>query len=122
MKKLALLLALMFSLGTMVACGDKTTPETTTTEETTAEEVTLKGSAEGFGGPVEVEVVKSGDTITAVNVVNHSESTDDIAEVAEALETLPAAIVEANGTDGVEGVSGATYTSNAIIDAVNAAE
>ncbi len=131
MKKFALLMALVFCLGTLVACGnDTTTDETTTTETTTTEEATteeavesetLTGSAEGFGGPIEVEVVREGETITAVNVLNHSESVDDIAEVPTALEEVPAAIVEANGTDGVEVVSGATYTSNGIIEAVNAA-
>lgn len=130
MKKFALLMALVFTLGALVACNNDTTTEEpaateeVTTEETTVTEVeaeTLTGEAEGFGGPIEVEVVREGETITAVNVLNHSESVDDIAEVPTALEEVPAAIVEANGTDGVEVVSGATYTSNGIIEAVNAA-
>ena len=130
MKKFALLMALVFTLGALVACNNDTTTEEpaateeVTTEETTVTEVeaeTLTGEAEGFGGPIEVEVVRDGETITAVNVLNHTESVDDIAEVPTALEEVPAAIVEANGTDGVEVVSGATYTSNGIIEAVNAA-
>ena len=131
MKKFALLMALVFCLGTMVACNNETTTEEattdttveeTTTDEAVAEETTATGTAAGYGGDVEVEVVRSGDTITAVNVLNHSESVDDIPAVQEALDTIPAAIVEANGTDGVEAVAGATMTSNAIIEAVNAAE
>lgn len=121
MKKFALLMALVFCLGTLVACNNETAPaEDASTEEAAASE-TLTGEAEGFGGPIEVEVVREGETITAVNVLNHSESVDDIAEVPTALEEVPAAIVEANGTDGVEVVSGATMTSNGIIEAVNAA-
>lgn len=127
MKKFALLMALIFCLGALVACNNETAPaedasteEAATTEEAAASE-TLTGEAEGFGGPIEVEVVREGETITAVNVLNHSESVDDIAEVPTALEEVPAAIVEANGTDGVEVVSGATMTSNGIIEAVNAA-
>lgn len=130
MKKFALLMALVFTLGALVACNNDTTTEEpaateeVTTEETTVTEVeaeTLTGEAEGYGGPIEVEVVRDGEEITAVNVLNHAESVEDIAEVSEALETVPAAIVDNNGTDGVEVVSGATMTSNGIVDAVNAA-
>ncbi len=120
MKKFALLLAMVMCLATLVACGGQKANETKPAEEPAAGE-TLTGSADGFSSdtPIEVEVVKDGDTITAVTVTNHAESTDDIKEVAEAIEAIPAAIVDANGTDGVEVVSGATYTSEGIINAVN---
>lgn len=121
MKKFALLMAMVLCLATLVACGGDSKPAETTPAEPSADAETLTGSADGFSSdtPIEVEVVKEGDTITSVTVTNHAESVDDIEEVSTALEQVPAAIQEANGTDGVEVVSGATYTSEGIINAVN---
>lgn len=118
MKKLALLLALVLTLGVFTACGSNDAADNDTAEPS-ADAETLTGTAEGFGGELEVEVVKEGDDIVSVEVLNHGESYDDLAEVKEAIDTLPGAIVEANGTEGVDGVSGATYTSDAIFEAVN---
>ena len=72
----------------------------------------LTGTADGFAGPITVEVTMDGDTITGVTVVSNSESAPSTA-----LEDIPAAIVEANSPD-VDVVAGATYTSNGIINAV----
>ena len=77
----------------------------------------LTGTADGFMGPITVEVTMDGDTITGVTVVSNSE-TPEIA--AGALEQIPEAIVAANSPD-VDVVAGATYTSNGIINAVKAA-
>ena len=74
----------------------------------------LTGTAQGFGGPITVEVTMDGDTITGVTVVSNSE-TQSVA--AGALEQIPQEIVAANSTD-VDIVAGATYTSNGIINAV----
>ena len=74
----------------------------------------LTGTADGFGGPITVEVTVDGDDITSVTVVSNSE-TPNIA--AAALEQIPAAIVEADTAD-VDIVAGATFTSNGIINAV----
>lgn len=119
MKKFALLMAMVLCFATLVACGDKSAE--TTPAEPSADAETLTGSADAYSSdtPIEVEVVKEGDTITSVTVTNHAESVDDIEEVKTALEQVPAAIQEANGTDGVEVISGATYTSEGIINAVN---
>ena len=72
----------------------------------------LTGTAEGFAGPITVEVTMDGDTITGVTVTSNSESAPGTA-----LEDIPAAIVAANSPD-VDVVAGATYTSQGIIDAV----
>ena len=72
----------------------------------------LTGTAEGFAGPITVEVTMDGDTITGVTVTSNSESAPGTA-----LEDIPAAIVAANSAD-VDVVAGATYTSNGIINAV----
>lgn len=77
---------------------------------------TLTGTADGHNGPVTVSVTQEGDQITAVEVVEHEESPG---YSDKALEDIPAAIVESNGTEGVEAVSGATFTSTAILTAVD---
>ncbi|MBG9982173.1 FMN-binding protein [Aerococcaceae bacterium DSM 111020] len=79
---------------------------------------TVTATAEGHNGPVTVDVTFDGDTITAVEVVEHEES-EGYSD--KALEDIPTAIVEANGTEGVEVVSGASVTSEAILTAVNTA-
>jgi len=75
------------------------------------------GTAEGFGGPLTVEVTVANGAIAKVVVLENSE-TPFIAE--EAFKKLPEAIV-ANQSWDVDVVSGATYTSKAIIAAVEAA-
>ncbi len=76
-----------------------------------------EGSANGMGGAVKVTVTVSGGKITAVEVVEHSE-TAGISD--PAIEQIPAKIVEAQSTD-VDAVTGATVTSEAIKAAVKAA-
>lgn len=82
-----------------------------------AAEGALTGTAKGFGGDVTVTVTVDGDDILTVEAVGADE-TPGIGS--NAIEQLPAKIVEADSTE-VDGVSGATYTSNAIKEAVNAA-
>ena len=77
----------------------------------------LTGTAKGFGGDVTVTVVVDGDDIVSVTAVGESE-TPGIGS--NAIEQIPAKIVETDSTE-VEVVSGATYTSKAIIEAVNSA-
>lgn len=74
----------------------------------------LVGTADGFGGPITVEVTMDGDTITGVTVLENSET---LSVASGALEQIPQEIVAANSTD-VDIVAGATYTSNGIINAV----
>jgi uncharacterized protein with FMN-binding domain len=113
LKKLLVLLLTFAMAFSMAACSS--TPAEEPAEEPSGEPTTLTGVGEGFGGPIEVEVTMEGETITAVEVVSHSES-DGISD--PAIEGIPAAIVEANSTE-VDAVSGATYTSEGIIYAVN---
>lgn len=74
-------------------------------------------SAQGFHGPVEVMVVVEGNDIVEVKVTKHDE-TPGIGTMA--VEQLPGKIAEADSAD-VDVVSGATFTSEAIINAVKAA-
>lgn len=77
------------------------------------------GYATGKNGELYVEVGYSNGKITSVEVTNHSED-DSRSEVSEALTKIPEEIVSSNSTD-VDVVSGATTTSQAIMDAVDAA-
>lgn len=81
------------------------------------EQQTLKGTANGYGGEVNVTVQVDGEDIVSVEVVGEKE-TQGVGS--NAIEQLPEKIEEADSTD-VEVVSGATVTSNAIIEAVNKA-
>lgn len=109
MKKLALFLVLALMLFSFAACSKD--------EPVSAETKTVTGTAEGFGGDVTVTVTVTGDDITDVKAVGDSE-TPGVGSLA--IDQLPAIIVEADSTE-VDGVSGATFTSNAIKEAVNSA-
>ncbi len=76
---------------------------------------TWKGSAEGYEGPVEVEVTVAEGKITAVKVTAHKESAPG-----KALTEIPKRIVEKNSTE-VDAVTGATISSKAIMGAAAAA-
>ncbi|UMZ73173.1 FMN-binding protein [Natranaerofaba carboxydovora] len=89
-------------------------------EDEEADEEVVSGTAEGFGGDLTVDVTMDGDEIVDIEVVEHSESEDDMDEVVDALETVPQSIIDAQSTD-VDAVSGATDTSEAIMNAVNEA-
>lgn len=71
-------------------------------------------SAEGYSGPVTVEVEFDGSSILSVHVLSHSE-TVNISD--RAIDEIPSQIVEAQTWD-VDAVSSATFTSDAIREAV----
>ena len=87
--------------------------------------VVLKGSAQGFAGPVAVEVTVADNTITAITIGD-----DSFAETpgfgAKALEdafkaqfigkTLPVSAAD------IDAIAGATITTNAVIEAINQAK
>lgn len=75
---------------------------------------TYEASAEGHNGPITVSVQVVNHHITAVRVVDHSES-EGIAD--QAIDQIPIAILSADDTN-IDAVSGATVTSNAIKTAV----
>ena len=106
MKKfISLSLVLIMVAATLVGCGGGATYEDGTHE----------GTAEGFGGPITVEVEVTDGAIADVKVLEHTE-TEGISD--PAIDQTPADIVDKNSTD-VDAVSGATYTSDAIKEAVD---
>lgn len=74
------------------------------------------GVADGYSGKLTVEVTVKNGRITSVKVLEHSEF-----EKIEAIEDMPDRIIEAQSTQGVDAVSGASYTSAAILKAVDLA-
>lgn len=75
---------------------------------------TYQGVANGLMGPIKVSVTVKGGKITAVEVLENSETP---AIAGKALKDIPASIVSSQKVD-VDTVSGATYTSKGIIEAV----
>ena len=75
---------------------------------------TYKGSANGYGGKVTVNVTVSKKTMTAIDVVSASGETDSFFQRAKGVIDE---MLTAQSTD-VDVVSGATYSSNGIIGAV----
>lgn len=104
------------------AAPETTKTETTAAETTVAETVgqgtykpgTYTASAQGNNGPVELSVTFSEEAITEIAIGKHGE-TAGISDAA--FEKIPAAIIE-NQSLGVDTISGATYTSQAILEAV----
>ena len=91
-------------------------------EEAAAGEMTFKAgeyeaSADGYNGVVNVKVTFSDTAITAIEIGDNME-TAHVGTVA--FDIMKADMLEANGS-GVDGVSGATFTGNALRNAVNAA-
>lgn len=73
------------------------------------------GTAMGFGGPIEVEVEVSADSILSVRVSSDNET---LGIGSRATSELPAIMVEAQSAD-VDALAGATVTSKAMTFAVN---
>lgn len=74
---------------------------------------TYSGSAEGFGGPVGVDVVISGGKITEINIT--SAENEDGAYLTMAEDIIPK-IIEAQSAE-VDTISGATFSSTGIKNA-----
>ncbi|MFW5979807.1 MAG: FMN-binding protein, partial [Halanaerobiales bacterium] len=79
-----------------------------------ASDGTHKGSAEGYKGPIEVEVTFENGEITDITVAEHEE-TEDIAE--PAFDDLEEKIKEEQSAD-VDTISGATNSSEGYLEAV----
>jgi uncharacterized lipoprotein YehR (DUF1307 family) len=107
MKKLLSISLCALMLLSIVACSKET--------GSSGGSKTLKGTGKGYGGDVTVTVTMSGDKIAKVDTVGDKE-TSGIGS--KAIEQLPAKIVAANSAN-VDVISGATYTSKALIYAVN---
>ena len=138
MKKYLSILLVLLML-TLVACTERQVPEeiivetpietevetemetkVETVKENTQEEIqipedgTYTGTAKGYSGDIEVEVVVEGGKITSVKVLKESE-TPEIGGAAK--DTISQQIVEANALN-IDGVAGATITTDGIKEAV----
>lgn len=109
----------ILALAMLAGCGSASTASSGTSAsvsaQVTAEAHSYTGIGTGHNGDVKVDVAFADDgKITAVSIGNNSE-TEPIAKYA--FEELPQKIVDAQSTN-VDSISGATFTSNAIKDAV----
>ena len=77
---------------------------------------TYRGSAQGFRGPVYVEVTTADGAIRDVKVADHREDW-----FFRSLTEVPRQLVARQGVEGVHAVTGATITSNSIVNATAAA-
>ena len=75
-------------------------------------------TAEGFGGPITVQVTVEGDVIQDITVVSHEGETASY--FAKARRVI-SAILETGTPEGVDAVSGATYSSTGLLNAVKQA-
>lgn len=121
MKKSLLLIVIAFALSfgflTIVNPSGNDVNANAASGGSSEEEVTLTGSSRGFGGDVTVTLVVKGDDIVSVEV----DGPDETAGIGTiAIERLPEIIVEADSVE-VDSVSGATFTSDAIKEAVKVA-
>lgn len=78
---------------------------------------TYEGSAEGYGGPINVSVVVKDGRIASVAVLSHDR--EDVAYYSMAEGLIPQ-IISAQST-AIDTVSGATFSSNGILNAVDEA-
>lgn len=112
MKKALNLLLVLCLCGSMAACGNQKNDVETETAKYTVGEYT--GKAVGMDGDVNVIVTFSENAIEKIEIGEENETTG-ICEVVYA--TLPSAIVKYQSLD-VDLVAGATFTSRAVINAV----
>ncbi len=91
-------------------------------EEFTAPSAYLDGvytaAAQGFGGPVEVQITITGGVITDISVGSHDGETTSY--FSKARRVIPT-ILETGTPESVDAVSGATYSSTGILNAVKLA-
>lgn len=78
---------------------------------------TYTGSAQGFGGPIEVQVTVTGGKISAVSILSASGETEPYFSQARSVINT----IISTGSPNVDAVSGATYSSNGILNAVKRA-
>ena len=82
-----------------------------------AEGETFTGTAKGFGGDVSVSITLADGTLTGAEITGEQE-TPNVG--GEAMKVMQESMVS-NQTVNVDAVSGATFTSNAVLEAVGAA-
>jgi len=118
-KKLLLIAVLMVGVLVFVACGDNGDDNGAGNGEDNGgmyADGSYVGTAEGYGGEMELEVTVENDEITNVEILSHSE-TEGLGDEA-VQEVIDQAIGQQN-TDGVDTVSEATVSSEAAIEAIN---
>lgn len=115
MKKL-LIMAVVLLLS-LAGCAGKTDDAGATDAATKFTAGTYTGEGAGFHGTLKVEVEVDAEKILSVTVTEHEETPG---YGTNAVDQLPGVIVDAQSL-AVDVIAGATFSSNAILDAVEAA-
>ena len=101
-----LMLAIFVSVFVIISQGKKNQDVALTT---------VSGTAQGFKGEVTATLRVEDGKIIELNVVG----LDETPEIGgEAIKTLTKEIIEKGGTNGVDVITGATYTSEAVFNAI----
>jgi uncharacterized protein with FMN-binding domain len=112
MKKIKILISILlvfFSAALLISAEKKDTAAI-------YKDGTYRASSPGYEDDITVEVIISKGRIKSVKIIEENES-----RPGRSLKKIPEAIIKAQGTDGVDAVSGATFSSGAIIKAVEKA-
>ena len=115
-KKLLLIAVLFVSLLAFVGCGDTGDENGEENGEAMYTDGSYVGTAEGYGGEIELEVTIENDEISGIEIVSHSE-TEGIGD--EAVQDIIDQATGQQNTDGVDVVSEATVSSEAAIEAID---
>lgn len=112
---ISIILVAAMVIGSLAGCSNQTAQAPAAdTKSNSLKAGTYTATAKGKNGEIKVEVAFDDTSITAVKILEHTET----AGICEApIEKIPAQILE-NQSIMVDGVSGATMTGNAIIEAV----
>ena len=106
---LALVLITVVTLGLLTACGGGGA------SEPAVEAQTLTGTGTGYAGELVVEVTVEGDNITAIEVV---ESSDTPGLSDGAFDEIIPVVIENDSVEGIDMVSGATGSSEGLLEAI----
>lgn len=112
-KKLLIIAVMMIAVLALAACEED--PEV---DGAVYVDGTYTGSAEGYGGDIEVEVTVEDDVISEIEVLSHSE-TEDIG--GDAMDQIIDEAIGQEDTADIDSISGATVTSDAFKAAIEEA-
>ena len=105
---LSFVLITVVTLGLLTACGGGAS-------EPAVEAQTLTGTGTGYAGELLVEVTVEGDDITAIEVV---ESSDTPGLSDGAFDEIIPVVIENDSVEGIDMVSGATGSSEGLLEAI----
>ena len=114
MKKLFYILFLALGISLFTACDENEAPQL---EETMMQDGEYEGLGEGRSGMIKVAIVVKNHLITAIRILNQSESKFTQPTKQQIINK----VLKKQTTEGVDAISGATLTSNGMLTAIGIA-